>query len=100
MLIIIPLELNLFTSLDLIEVTVTVLKMNFYGTSVFKNISVVALQMIIYTHTFHKLASINNGPLQVKCRTSLSVSFLYSPLRPYAPAIIRGTGAYTIQLNQ
>lgn len=49
---IILLELNLLTFLDLIEVTVTVLTMSFYDISVFKNILVVALQMKIYTHNF------------------------------------------------
>lgn len=49
---IILLELNLLTSLDLIEVIVTVLTMSLYDTSVFKNILVVTLQMTIYTHNF------------------------------------------------
>lgn len=50
--VIILLELNLLTSLDLIEVIVTVLTMSLYDTSVFKNILVVTLQMTIYTHNF------------------------------------------------
>lgn len=52
------LGLNIFTSLDLIEVTVTVLKMSYYGILIIINFFLVALAITCASITFHRLVSI------------------------------------------
>lgn len=51
------LGLNIFTSLDLIEVTVTVLKMSYYGILII-NFFLVALTITCASITFHRLVTI------------------------------------------